>query len=68
MPPEKHRRVRVGQLYYVEDPASPLGWFVVEIEGTDRKHRAAFAPGQIEAVPLAEIRGRILGPVPSPPG
>jgi hypothetical protein len=28
--------------------------------------RAAFAPGQLEAMPLKEIRGRILGPVPAP--
>ena len=61
----KHRRVRIGHLYYVVDPESKLGWSVVEIEGVSTR-KAAFVPGQLEAVPLAELRGRILGPVPAP--
>ena len=39
---------------------------MVEIEEEDPNGRAAFVPGQLEAVPLAELRGRILGPVPAP--
>ncbi len=66
LPRPKHRRVRSGRLYYVTDTASPLGWSVVEIEEEDPNGRAAFAPGQLEAVPLEELKGRILGPVPSP--
>ena len=66
LPRPKHRRVRSGRLYYVTDTASPQGWSVVEIEEEDPKNQAAFVPGQLEAVPLAELRGRILGPVPSP--
>jgi hypothetical protein len=66
LPRPKHRRVRVGQLYYVTDTASVLGWSVVEIEEHDPRHRAAFVPGQIEAVPMTEIKRRILGPVPAP--
>ena len=62
----KHRRIRAGNLYYVLDTASVLGWSVVEIEEHDPRHRAAFVPGQLEAVPLAELQGRILGPVPEP--
>ena len=61
-----HRRVRAGQFYHVTDAASPLGWSVVEIEEEAPKNRAAFVLGQLEAVPLAELRGRILGPVPAP--
>ena len=66
LPRPKHRRVRAGNLYYVLDTASVLGWSVVEIEEHDPSHRAAFVPGQLEAVPLAEIGDRILGPVPEP--
>ena len=66
LPKPKHRRVRAGQLYYVLDTASVLGWSVVEIEEHDPSNRAAFVPGQLEAVPMTESRGRILGPVPSP--
>ena len=66
LPKPKHRRVRAGQLYYVLDTASVLGWSVVEIEEHDPSNRAAFVPGQLEAVPRAEIGDRIIGPVPSP--
>ena len=66
LPRPKHRRVRSGLLYYVTDTASPLGWSVVEIEEEDPNGRAAFAPGQLEAVPLEEVEGRILGLVPEP--
>jgi hypothetical protein len=63
---ETHCPVRSGRLYYVKDPASARGWSVVEVEGADTQHRAAFVPGQLEAVSLEEIRGEILGPVPTP--
>ncbi len=66
LPKPKHRRVRAGQLYYVTDTASVLGWSVVEIEEHDPNHRAAFVPGQLEAVPMAELQSRILGRFPSP--
>ncbi|MBW2270122.1 MAG: hypothetical protein JRH16_16265, partial [Deltaproteobacteria bacterium] len=56
---------RLGGIYCVEDPASAIGWSVVEIEGENAKRRAAFVPGQLEAVPMTEIKGRILGPVPA---
>jgi hypothetical protein len=46
--------------------ASVLGWSVVEIEEHDPRHRAAFVPGQLEAVPMTEIKSRILGPEPEP--
>ena len=39
---------------------------MVEVEGADAQHRAAFVPGQLEAVSLEELRGQILGPVPTP--
>jgi len=61
-----HRRVRVGELYYVEDEAAPSGWSIVEIAGLEGDEMAAFAPGQLEAIPLAELDGRILGPVVEP--
>jgi hypothetical protein len=50
----------------VKDPASPRGWSVVEVEGADSTEQAAFVPGQLEAVSLEELRGQILGPVPTP--
>ncbi|MDJ0848627.1 MAG: hypothetical protein QNK04_09635 [Myxococcota bacterium] len=62
-----HRRVREGELYYVSDDAAPEGWSVVEIAGVDAGVLAAFAVGQLEAIPLDEIEDRILGPVAGPP-
>ena len=64
---DSHRRVREGELYYVRDEAAPEGWSVVEIGGVDGGALAAFAVGQLEAIPLAELEGRVLGPVPVPP-
>ncbi len=64
---QAHRRVREGELYYVADDAAPEGWTVVEINGVDDGPLAAFAVGQLEAIPLAEIEDRILGPVAGPP-
>lgn len=61
-----HRRVRAGELYYVKDAAASEGWSIVEIAGADDVDLAAFAIGQLEAMPLAEIEARILGPVPTP--
>lgn len=61
-----HRRVRAGELYYVSDDASPEGWTVVEISGVDDGPLAAFAVGQLEAIPLEELEDRILGPVAAP--
>jgi hypothetical protein len=60
------RRVRAGELYYVVDELAPEGWSVVEIAGVGEGALAAFAPGQVEAIPLAELDGRLLGPVPAP--
>jgi len=61
-----HRRVRDGELYYVEDEAAPEGWSIVEISSDDANTLAAFAVGQTEAIPLTEIEDRILGAVPRP--
>jgi hypothetical protein len=61
-----HRRVREGELYYVQDEAAPTGWSIVEIAGADDDLLAAFTVGQLEAIPLDELDGRILGPVPAP--
>lgn len=63
---ESHRRVREGELYYVADEAAATGWSVVEIAGAGGAGLAGFALGQLEAIPLAELEGRILGPVPVP--
>jgi hypothetical protein len=61
-----HRRVREGELYYIQDEAAPTGWSIVEIAGVDDGVLAAFTVGQLEAIPLDELEGRILGPVPKP--
>lgn len=61
-----HRRVRAGELYYVADDAAPEGWSIVEIGGVDERALAAFSLGQLEAIPLDELEGRILAPVPQP--
>lgn len=62
-----HRRVREGELYYVMDEAAPHGWSVVEVASSDSGVLAAFAVGQVEAIPLSEVEERILGPVARPP-
>lgn len=61
-----HRRVREGELYYLADEAAPQGWSIVEVASSDSGVLAAFALGQIEAIPLSEVEERILGPVPRP--
>jgi len=63
---DPHRRVRDGELYYVKDEAAPSGWSIVEIAGGEGDTLAAFAPGQLEAIPLAELEGRLIAPVPVP--
>ncbi len=63
---DPHRRIRKGELYYVEDVAAPAGWSIVEINGSDDGEPAVFALGQLEAIPLSELEGRILGPLPVP--
>ncbi len=63
---DPHRRIREGELYYVEDVAAPAGWSIVEINGSDDGELAGFALGQLEAIPLSELEGRILGPLPVP--
>ena len=63
---DSHRRVREGELYYVEDEAAPSGWSVVEIAGVGEGELAGFALGQLEAIPLSELEGRILAPVAAP--
>ena len=63
---DQHRRVREGNLYYVNDDAAPTGWSIVEINGAGEGELAGFALGQLEAIPLHELEGRILGPVPTP--
>jgi hypothetical protein len=62
-----HRRVREGELYYVMDEAAPHGWSIVEVASSDSGVLAAFAVGQVEAIPLSEVEERILGPVAPPP-
>jgi hypothetical protein len=62
-----HRRVREGELYYVTDEAAPQGWSIVEVASSDSGVLAAFAVGQVEAIPLSEVEERILGPVARPP-
>lgn len=61
------RRVREGELYYVNDPAAPGGWSIVEVASNGVGALAAFALGQTEALPLSELEDRILGAVPKPP-
>ena len=61
-----HRRVREGELYYVADEAAPEGWSVIEIASGDSGVLAAFALGQLEAIPLSEIEGLILSAVQRP--
>ena len=51
---------------YFADHERPWDRPLPEIEDEDANGRAAFAPGQLEAVPLEELQGRILGPVPAP--
>jgi hypothetical protein len=63
---DQHRRVREGEIYYVNDEAAPTGWSIVEIAGDGDNALAGFALGQLEAIPLDELEGRILGPVPVP--
>ncbi|MGI9591534.1 MAG: hypothetical protein ACR2P8_09205 [Myxococcota bacterium] len=63
---DSHRRVREGEFYYVRDEAAPDGWSIVEIGGVDGGALAAFAVGQLEAIPIAELEGCVLGPVPVP--
>jgi len=60
------RRVREGEIYYVEDAAAPDGWSIVEIASDGGSRLAAFALGQTEAIPLSEIEDRILAEVPGP--
>jgi len=63
---DAHRRIREGEIYYVRDDAAPEGWSTVEISGTADGSLAGFALGQLEAIPLTELEGRILGAVPAP--
>lgn len=65
-PAPAHRRVREGELYYVTDEAAPEGWSIVEIASSDSGHLAAFALGQLEAIPLAEVEDLILSAVQRP--
>lgn len=64
---EAQRRLLEGQLYYVQDDASPQGWSIVEINGVADGVLAGFVVGQLEAIPLDELMQRMIGPVPAPP-
>ncbi len=64
--PMPHRRVREGELYYVADEATPEGWSVIEIASSDSGVLAAFALGQLEAIPFSEVEELILSPVQRP--
>ena len=66
-PAPAHRRVRAGELYYVTDEAAPEGWSIIEIASSDSGVLAAFALGQLEAIPLSEVEGLILSAVQRPP-
>ena len=65
-PSPAHRRVREGELYYVTDEAAPEGWSIIEIASSDSGHLAAFAVGQLEAMPISEVEDLILSAVQRP--